>query len=52
VQVAKAAPSRLHWKVDPPSVEVKLKLGAVELLAAGGADVIVVSGAVRSIVHV
>ena len=31
---------------------MKLKLADVELLTAGGADVIVVSGAVRSIVHV
>ena len=38
--------------MEPASVDVKLKLADVELLTAGGADVIVVSGAVRSIVHV
>jgi hypothetical protein len=52
VQAAKAAPSRLHWNVEPTSVEVKLRLADVELLTAGGADVMVVSGAARSIVHV
>ena len=46
MQAAKAAPSRLHWNVEPASVDVKLKLADVELLTAGGADVIVVSGAV------
>ena len=52
MQAAKAPPSRLHWKLDPASVEVKLKLAEVEFVTAGGADVIVVSGAVKSIVHV
>jgi hypothetical protein len=52
VQVAKAAPSRLHWKLEPASLELKLKLGPVTLDGFVGADVIVVSGAVRSTVHV
>ena len=52
VQPANAAPSRLHWKVEPDSLEEKLKLGLVELLGFAGLDVIVVSGGVVSIVHV
>ena len=52
MQAAKAAPSRLHWKVDPASVDVKLKLGAVTFDGFAGADVIVVSGGVRSTVQV
>ena len=52
VQATKAAPSRLHWKVDPDSLDEKLKLGLVELLGFAGVDVIVVSGGVVSIVHV
>jgi hypothetical protein len=52
VQAAKAAPSRLHWNVEPASLEVKLKLGPVTFDGLAGAEVIVVSGAVRSTVHV
>jgi hypothetical protein len=52
VQAAKAAPSRLHSKLESASVEVKLKLGAVEFVGLAGPDVIVVSGAVRSIAQV
>ncbi len=52
MQGPKPAPSRLHSKLEPASVDVKLKLAEVEFVAAGGADVIVVSGAVRSTVHV
>ena len=52
VHVANAAPSSEHWKVLPDSLEVKLKLALVWLVALAGADVIVVSGGVRSIVHV
>ena len=52
VQAAKAAPSSEHWKLEPVSVELKLKLGPVELDGLDGVDVIVVSGAVSSIVHV
>ena len=43
VQAQKAAPSRLHSKVDA-SVAVKLKLADVEFVAAAGAGVIVVFG--------
>jgi hypothetical protein len=42
----------LHSKLEPASVEVKLKLADVEFVGFAGPDVIVVSGAVRSIVHV
>jgi hypothetical protein len=38
--------------VEPASLEVKLKLGPVAFDGFVGAEVIVVSGAVRSIVHV
>ena len=38
--------------MEPASVEVKLKLGAVTFDGSAGAEVMVVSGAVRSIVHV
>ncbi len=48
----KGAPSSEHWKVEPDSLEVKLKLGAVELEGFDGDAVMVVSGAVRSIVQV
>ena len=50
-QVAKTAPSRLHWKVLPPLLDVKEKLADAELVGLPGPAVIVVSGAVRSIVH-
>jgi hypothetical protein len=52
VHAVKAAPSRLQANVEPASVDVKLKLGAVELLGFAGLEVIVVSGGVVSIVHV
>jgi hypothetical protein len=52
VQPANAAPSRLHWNVEPVSLDEKLKLGLVELLGFAGLAVIVVSGGVVSIVHV
>ena len=52
MQAAKAAPSSLHSKLEPASVEVKLKLGPVTFDGLGGPEVIVVSGAPRSIVHV
>ena len=47
VHAANAAPSRLHSKL-PASVEVKVKVALVELLTAGGVEVSVVFGAVRS----
>ena len=52
MQAPKAAPSSLHSKVDPASVDVKLKLAEVEFVGSAGPAVIVVSGADRSIVHV
>lgn len=51
-QVAKAPPSRLHWKVEPASLAVKLKFAEVEFVGCAGAEPIVVFGAVVSIVHV
>ena len=48
VQAEYEAPSRLHWNVDPASLDVKLKLAEVEFVAVGGADVIVVSGGTSS----
>ncbi len=52
VQAAKTAPSRAHSKVEPVSVEVKLKLGAVLLVGLAGLALIVVSGAAKSTVQV
>jgi hypothetical protein len=52
VHEAKAAPSSLHSNVLPASVDVNVKLALIELVAAGGFDVIVVFGSVASIVHV
>lgn len=51
VQAEYRAPSRLHWNVEPASLELKLKLAEVELVTAGGADVIVVSGGAVSTVQ-
>jgi hypothetical protein len=44
VQAAKAAPSRAHWKLEPPSLEVKPKLALELVLKAGGPAVMVVFG--------
>src|SRR5438128_7044753 len=52
VQAANAAPSSLHSKVLPALVAVKLKLALVLLVRTGGLAVIVVSGAVVSMVQV
>ena len=52
MQEENVALSRLHAKVLPVSVEVKLKLALVLLVEPAGPAVIVVSGAVISIVHV
>ena len=41
-----------HSKVEPPSVEVKLKSALDELLGSDGVAVIDVSGAVVSTAHV
>jgi hypothetical protein len=51
-QAAKALPSKLHAKVLPALVAVKLKLAPELLVGTGGLEVIVVSGAVVSIVQV
>ena len=52
VHEAKAPPSSLHSKLDPPSLDVKEKLGSASLSGSGGEAVIVVCGSVRSIVQV
>jgi hypothetical protein len=52
VQLEKPPPSSWHWNVLPPSVDVKLKLAAVEFVGFVGLAVMVVFGAVASIVHV
>jgi hypothetical protein len=48
VQAAKPAPSRLHWKLLPASVDVKEKLALVRFDGFGGCAVMVVSGAAVS----
>ena len=42
----------MHWKVLPDSEAEKLKLAAALFVTVGGVLVNVVSGAVRSMVHV
>jgi hypothetical protein len=42
----------LHSNVDPLSLEEKLKLAPVAFVGSAGLESIVVSGSVRSIVHV
>jgi hypothetical protein len=51
-QALQAPPSRRHSKVEPPSLEVNEKLGSFELVGSLGCAVIVVFGAVASIVQV
>ncbi len=41
-----------HWKVEPPSLDEKLKVAPVALVGFAGEESIVVCGAVRSIVKV
>lgn len=41
-------PSRLHWKVEFASLEVNAKEALVDVVVAGGPEVIVVSGGVVS----
>src|SRR5947208_894681 len=41
-----------HSKVEPPSLELKVNVGVASLSSAGGAESIVVFGAVRSTVQV
>ena len=45
-------PSRRHSKVEPASVELKVKLGVVFVEGSAGFESIVVFGAVRSTVQV
>ncbi len=52
MQTLKAAPSRLHWKVELASVEVKLKLAEELFVRAAGLAVMDVSGGVLSTVMV
>ena len=52
VQAEKPPASSSHLKVEPPSVDVKLKLAEVELLGFDGLAVMEVFGATVSIVHV
>jgi hypothetical protein len=48
VQPAKAAVSSAHWKVEPASVEAKLKVAVVLVVVPEGPLVMVVSGGVVS----
>jgi hypothetical protein len=52
VHAVNAALSRLHSNVLPASVEVKLKIALVLLVVAGGAEVIVVSAGMLSMIQV
>ena len=51
-QVVQLPPSMRHSKVEPGSVELKVKVGVVLFDGSAGAESIVVLGAVRSIVQV
>ena len=51
LQAAKAAPSSWHSKLDPASELVKEKLGELSALGSLGLAVIVVTGALVSIVQ-
>jgi hypothetical protein len=52
VHVVKDAPSSAHLNPEPDSDDVNVKVADVRFVVAGGLPVIVVSGAVVSIVHV
>ena len=52
MQALKAAPSKLHAKVEPVSVAVKLKFAEVLVVSKTGPAVMAVSGGVLSIVTV
>src|SRR4051794_2630348 len=52
VQALQLPPSTRHSNVEPASDEWNVNAGVAVLSSAGGAESIVVSGAVRSIVHV
>jgi hypothetical protein len=51
VQDAHVPVSSLHEKIEPDSLELKLKEALVEVVELDGPAAIVVLGAVRSIVH-
>ena len=51
-QAPQAPPSRRHSKVEPPSLELKVKVAAFDPLGFVGLESIVVCGAARSIVNV
>jgi hypothetical protein len=48
VQLVKVVVSSAHWKLEPVSLEVKLKLAEVEVLGFAGEELIDVSGGVVS----
>ena len=48
LQAVKAAPSMLHWKVEPGSVEEKVNVGVESPVAPDGPESITVSGGVLS----
>ena len=50
MQVVNAAPSRLHWRLPPDSVELKAKLALALLVSPFGPLVMIVSGAMVSTV--
>src|SRR5207237_9101947 len=51
-QATKLPASSLHWKLTPPSGELKVKLAVVLLVGSVGFVPIAVSGAAVSTVHV
>ena len=51
VQAPQAPPSMRHSKVEPPSLELKVKVAAFEPVGFVGLESIVVCGAARSIVN-
>ena len=51
MQGVKTAPSRLHIKVEPDLVEVKVKIAEVAFVGLVGCAVILVSGAILSITY-
>ena len=52
VQDVQLPPSTRHSKLEPPSVELNVKLGVVSLDGSAGLEPMVVFGAVRSTVQV
>jgi len=51
LHAVKATPSSEHWKVEPLSVEAKPKLALADVVGFDGLELIVVSGAIESTVH-